>query len=217
MHLTLPLLHPPLQARGGGEAPGCDGEAGISMQVGWGRPPPRVVHVVGRRVGRVLCVIALWCTGTGAHWPGLLHPPSPRWRRWSPQLTTQAGDVDMTAGARVARVVGRWYDRLGTARHGTARHELGCRAALHPPHHGIPALGTLQRHATTVISARPTNSKTSHRPLSLSLSRARLALMCCALYARYALYYWAMRPVNTRTHPDAGAQQKATGGGSRWH
>ena len=44
------------------------------MQVGWGRPPPRVVHVVGRRVGRVLCVFALWCTGTGAHWPW--PPPS---------------------------------------------------------------------------------------------------------------------------------------------
>ena len=64
MHLTLPLLHPPLQARGGGEAPGCDGEARISMQIGWGRPPLRVVHVVGRRVGGVLCVFALWCTGT---------------------------------------------------------------------------------------------------------------------------------------------------------
>ena len=34
------------------------------MQVGWGRPPPRVVHVVGRRGGGVLCVFALWCTGT---------------------------------------------------------------------------------------------------------------------------------------------------------
>ena len=34
------------------------------MQVGWGRPPPRVVHVVGRRGGGVLCVFALWCMGT---------------------------------------------------------------------------------------------------------------------------------------------------------
>jgi hypothetical protein len=109
------------------------------MQVPWGRPPPRVVHVVGRWGGGVLCVFALWCMSTLALTSSIR---SPRWRRWSPQLT---GDVDMTAGARVARVVGRWYDRLGTARHGTARHELGCRAALHPPHHGIPALGA---HAT---------------------------------------------------------------------
>ena len=34
------------------------------MQVEWGRPPPRVVHVVGRRGGGVLCVFALWCMGT---------------------------------------------------------------------------------------------------------------------------------------------------------
>ena len=34
------------------------------MQVGWGKSPPRVVHVVGRRVGGVLCVFALWFTGT---------------------------------------------------------------------------------------------------------------------------------------------------------
>jgi hypothetical protein len=52
MHLTLPLLHPPLQARGGGEPP--HGEAGISMQVPWGRPPFRVVPVVGRPGGGVL-------------------------------------------------------------------------------------------------------------------------------------------------------------------
>ena len=101
------------------------------MQVEWGRPPPRVVHVVVRRVGRVLCVFALWCTGTGAHWPGLLHPPPPRWRRRSPQLTTQAGDFDVAAIALVVRVVGRWYDRLGTARHGTARHGTSWHAAPH--------------------------------------------------------------------------------------
>ena len=34
------------------------------MQMGWGRPPLRMVHVVGRRVGGVSCVFALWCTGT---------------------------------------------------------------------------------------------------------------------------------------------------------
>ena len=44
------------------------------MQVGWGRPPPRVVHVVGRRGGGVLCVFALWCMGT-------LALASSRWRR----------------------------------------------------------------------------------------------------------------------------------------
>jgi hypothetical protein len=65
MHLTLPLLHPPpIQVQGGGEAPSCDGEAGISMQVPWGRPSPRVVHVVGRWGGGVLCVFALWCMST---------------------------------------------------------------------------------------------------------------------------------------------------------
>ena len=80
------------------------------MQVGWGRPPPRVVHVVGRRGGGVLCVFALWCMGTLALTSSIR---SPQVVRRSPQLTTQAGDVDMAAGARVARVVGRWYDRLG--------------------------------------------------------------------------------------------------------
>ena len=64
MHLTLPLLHPPLQARDGGELPGSHGEAGISMQVPWGRPPPRVVHVMGRWGGGVLCVFVLWCMST---------------------------------------------------------------------------------------------------------------------------------------------------------
>ena len=34
------------------------------MQVGWGKSPPRVVHIVGRRDGGVLCVFALWCMGT---------------------------------------------------------------------------------------------------------------------------------------------------------
>ena len=64
MHLTLPLLHPPLQARDGGELPGSHGEAGISMQVGWGKSPPRVVHIVGRQGGGAACVFALWCMGT---------------------------------------------------------------------------------------------------------------------------------------------------------
>ena len=34
------------------------------MQVGWGKSPPRVVHIVGRRDGGVLCVFVLWCMGT---------------------------------------------------------------------------------------------------------------------------------------------------------
>ena len=35
------------------------------MQVGWGKSPLRVVHIVGRQGGgRVACVFALWCMGT---------------------------------------------------------------------------------------------------------------------------------------------------------
>ena len=155
------------------------------MQVGWGRPPPRVVHVVGRRGGGVLCVFALWCMGTLALTSSIR---SPRWWRRSPQLTTQAGDVDMAAGARVARVVGRWYDRLGTARHGTARHELACRTALHRTtacrgsarYGGTPRLGPA-RHATVRLgSAQPGSARLgyaelgSSRPGSARLDSARL-------------------------------------------
>jgi hypothetical protein len=77
--LPCPYSTPPLQARGGGEAPGCHGESGISMQVRCGRSPPRVVHVVGRQGGGVLCVSALWCTGTPRWpWPSPSPPPPPQ-------------------------------------------------------------------------------------------------------------------------------------------
>ena len=115
--------------------------------------------------------------------PGLLHPPSPRWRRWSPQLTTQAGDFDVAAIARVVRVVGRWYDRLGTARHGTARAGMPRRTE---PHHGMPGLGTLRRHATAwpgsgryssvqLGPARPRSARLGYaRPGSATLGSACL-------------------------------------------
>ena len=32
--------------------------------MGWGKSPPRVVHIVGRRDGGGLCVFVLWCMGT---------------------------------------------------------------------------------------------------------------------------------------------------------
>ena len=34
------------------------------MQVGWGKSPPRVVHIMGRQGGGAACVFALWCMGT---------------------------------------------------------------------------------------------------------------------------------------------------------
>ena len=71
---NLALTAPPLQARGGGEAPGCRRGSGISMQVRWGRSPPWVVDIVGWQG-------AGGCGHTG---PDLPHPcPSahPRWRR----------------------------------------------------------------------------------------------------------------------------------------
>ena len=67
------------------------------MQVGWGRPPPRVVHVVGRRVGGVLCVFALWCTGTGAHWP------------WPPP----SAPSQVAAAEEKKRGEGRWQRQRG--------------------------------------------------------------------------------------------------------
>ena len=44
------------------------------MQVGWGKSPPRVVHIVGRQGGGAACVFALWCMGTLALTPSIRSP-----------------------------------------------------------------------------------------------------------------------------------------------
>jgi len=124
------------------------------MQVGWCRPPPRVVHVVGRRVGRVLCVFALWCTGTGAHWPW--PPPSAPSQVVAaepPADNSSRGcryDCGCSGGARRRSLVRP--ARYCAARHGTARAGMPRRTA---PHHGMPTLGTLRRHATTGPGSAP--------------------------------------------------------------
>jgi hypothetical protein len=44
------------------------------MQVGWGKSPHRVVHIVGRQGGGAACVFALWCMGTLALTPSIRSP-----------------------------------------------------------------------------------------------------------------------------------------------
>ena len=67
-------------------------------------------------------------------------------------------------------VVGRWYDRLGTARHGTARAGMPRRTE---PHHGMPGLGTLRRHAT----ARPGSGRHSSAQLDSFVFGVRQSLV----------------------------------------
>jgi len=185
MHLTLPLLHPPYRPEAAERPPAATARRGYRCR--WGGVGRLLGWCTSWGGGAAGCCVCLRC-GAWAHWPW--PPPSapPRWWRRSPQLTTQAGDVDMTAGARVARVVGRWYDRLGTARHGTARHELACRTALHRTtacrgsarYGGTPRLGPA-RHATVWLgSAQPGSARLgyaelgSSRPGSARLDSARL-------------------------------------------
>ena len=131
MHLTLPLLHPPLQARDGGELPGSHSEAGISMQVGWvlSRLLGWCTSWGGRVVGRRVCLPVVH----GHTGPDLLHP--------LPQVAAadeEKGGEEETAGAEGALAYTQMIlDALanaGSARgqpcSGTRRAKIEGRAAL---------------------------------------------------------------------------------------
>ena len=63
----MPFMDPPLQARGGGEAPNRHRGPWLSAQVRVDRSGPRVVRAVGRRRGRVFLGIVLWYVGANPH------------------------------------------------------------------------------------------------------------------------------------------------------
>ena len=169
MHLTLSLLQPPYRPEAAERPPAATARRGYRCR--WGGVGRLLGWCTSWGGGAAGCCVCLRC-GAWAHWPW--PPPSapPRWWRRSPQLTTQAGDVDMTAGARVARVVGRWYDRLGTARHGTSWH-----AAPHctAPRHAEARHATAARHDWARLGTPRFGSAqlSPVRPGSATLSSAR--------------------------------------------
>ena len=63
----MPFMDPPLQARGGGEAPNRHRGPWLSVRVRVDRSGPRVVRAVGRRRGRVFLGIVLWYVGANPH------------------------------------------------------------------------------------------------------------------------------------------------------
>ena len=137
------------------------------MQVGWGKSPPRVVHVVGRQGGGAACVFALWCMGTLALTSSIR----------SPQVAAadeEKGGEEETAGAEGALAYTQMIlDALANA--GSARGQpcSGTRRAE------IEGLAALFRNMRALFCGRLWCSGTKHAFYCLLLPVFRSDLLPC--------------------------------------